>query len=370
MQIPKTMRAARLHEVDGPMVVDEVDVPVPGDDDILVRIRSCGIVPNLANVLRFGKFFPDMPLPPRPSIFGLDPAGEIVQLGHRVKGFSLGDRVYVNPMRVCNSCRECVDGNYTNCAYYTLNGYFGLSPKSKEIFQRYPAGGFAEYMTAPSYAAVKIPERMSFNEAARLGYTGTGYAGLRRAGVGPASTVLIDGVSGTLGLGAVISALALGAARILGVARDRTLLEEVKAIAPHRIEVRSTQEGPIGEWARQMTDGEGVDVAIDCLPFGAPPAQFQACLSAIRLGGVMINVSGVIDDITINLRDLTSRNITLKSSNWFEPKYAREMVALVGSGLLNVSIFEHEVFGLDQVDKAISTTHARHGGFTNYVICP
>ena len=371
MQVPKKMRAARLHEIGGPAVVDEVDVPVPGDDDVLVRIRSCGMVPNLANVLRiFGKIFPDMPFPPYPAIFGLDPAGEIVQLGRRVKELSVGDRVYVNPMRACNSCRQCIDGNYAACAYFTLNGYFGLSPKSKEMFERYPSGGFAEYMKAPSYAVAKISDRMSFNEAARLGYIGTAYAGLRRGGVGPTSTVLIDGASGTLGLSAVISALAMGAPRILGVARDRALLEEVKAIAPHRIEVRSTHDGPIGEWAREMTDGEGVDVAIDCLPVGAPPAQFLACLHSIRRGGVMVNVSGVFDDLTMNVGDLCTRSVTLIGSNWFEPKHAREMAALAGSGLLDVSIFDHKVFGLHQVDTAISSMDARRGGFTNYVICP
>ena len=279
-QIPKMMKAARLHEAGAPLVVEDVQTPEPGPDDILIRVRACGMVPNLRNVLTiWPQVLPDYPLPPLPAIFGLDPAGEVVAVGAHVTGHRVGERVYVNPMRVCNTCRHCANGDYGACAYYTFNGYFGFSPRSREIYERYPSGGFAEYMKAPAYAAVAIPDNMSFDAAARLGYVGTAYAGLRRAGAGPGSTVLISGASGTLGLGAVISALALGARRILGVARNRALLERVQRIAPHRIAVHAIDDGPMDAWVRQQVGEEGVDVAIDCLPTGAPYQQF---LSGLR----------------------------------------------------------------------------------------
>ena len=84
----------------------------------------------------------------------------------------------------------------------------------------------------------------------------------------------------------------------------------------------------------------------------------------------MINVGGVIDDVTMNIGELSARSVALVNSGWFEPKHAREMAALVGSRLLDVSIFDHKVFSLDQVDAAISSMNTRRGGFTNYVICP
>lgn len=371
MQVPKKMRAARIHEIGGSPVVDEVDVPDIDDEEVLVCVRSCGIVPNLLNVLRrWPTVFPDLPLPPCPAIFGLDPAGEIAQVGSRVKGVKVGDRVYVNPIRGCNTCRHCADGNYVACDHYAFAGYFGFSPKSKEIYKRYPSGGFAEYMRAPSYAVTRIPNRMSFDEAARLGYIGTAFGALRRGGVGPDSVVLINGASGTLGLGGVISALALGARRILGVARNRELLEQVKAIAPSRIETWSIDDGPMDQWVLEMTDGEGVDVALDCLPFGAPPELFLSALNLIRRGGVMVNAGGVVGNVPIPLGALMIKGVTIVSSNWFTPKYAREMAALVDSGLLNVSAFVHQPYGLDHLEEAVSNFDSRHGGFTNIVIRP
>lgn len=371
MQVPNKMRAARIHESGGSPIVDEVDVPEIDEEEVLVRVRSCGIVPNLLNVVRrWPDVFPNLPLPPFPAIFGLDPAGEIAQVGARVKGVKVGDRVYVNPIRACNTCRHCADGDYVACAHYTFAGYFGFSPKSKEIYKRYPSGGFAEYMRAPSYAVVKIPDAMSFDEAARLGYIGTAYGALRRGGVGPESVVLINGISGTLGLGAAISALALGARRILGVARNRTLLQQVKAIAPDRIETWSTEDGSMDKWTLELTEGEGVDAAIDCLPFGAPPDQFLSALKLLRRGGVMINAGGVVGEVPVPLGELMIKGASVLSSNWFTPKHGREMAALVGSGLLDMSVLVHETYPLDQLEEALSRFDTRRGGFTNIVIHP
>lgn len=370
-QVPQKMRAARIYEAGASPIVDEVDVPDIDAEEVLVRVRSCGIVPNLLNVLSvFPEVMPNLPLPPYPAIFGLDPAGEIVQTGARVKGVKVGDRVYVNPARACNTCRQCEDGKHDACEYFALCGYFGLSPKAKEVYKRYASGGFAEYMRAPSYAVAKIADGTSFDQAARFGYIGTAFGALRRAGVGPESVVLINGASGTLGLGAVLSALALGARRILGVARNRALLERVKAIAPNRIETWSTEDGSFDQWVLDLTDGEGVDIGLDCLPFGSPPELFLSALNLIRRGGVMVNVGGVVGNVPIPLGMLMTKGVTLLSSNWFTSGHAREMTTLAGSGLLDLSVFTHQPHGLSQIQEAVSNFDSRHGGFSNIVIRP
>ena len=367
----KTMRAARLYEGGKPMVIEQVSVPEIRPTEVLVKVKACGIVPNLHNILtNWVKWFPQNPLPKLPAVFGLDPSGVVEAVGAQVYDFKVGDRVYVNPIRSCNTCRHCIDGDYIACAHYTFAGYFGFSQKSKEIYKRFPSGGYAEYMQAPVYSVVKIPDKMTYDEAARLGYVGTAYGALRRANVGPETVVLINGASGTLGLGAVQCALALGARRILGVARNRALLAQVKAIAPERVEVWSTEDGPIANWVRDLTDGEGVDVAIDCLPFGSSPDLLLSALNLVRRCGVMINVGGVVGNVPLPLADMMTKGITFLSSNWFTPKHAREMAALVDSGTLDLSALEHQAFPLEEFHGALSTFAKRHGGFTNVVIHP
>lgn len=371
MSLPPKMKVARMHEVGGSLKVEEVDRPAPGEHDVLVRVHACGIVPNLGNILaNWTTWFPDLPLPPLPAIFGLDPAGEVVAVGEHVYDVKVGERVYVNPARSCGNCRHCSRGDPIACRQFTFNGYFGFSELSVKMFRRYPFGGMSEYMTAPASAIVKLPDNVSYEQAARLGYIGTAYSGLQKAKVGPTTTLLINGASGTLGLGAVISAMALGVPRILGTGRDRNLLARLKALDPERIEVFSLDDGSIAEWARGVTEGEGVDAAIDCLGPGAPHETFLDALYSLRRGGALVDVGAIAGDVPVNVHYMMDRNISLIGSLWFTTQQGREMAGYAATGALDLSIFEHEVYPLEEANLAISGIAARNGGFSNFIVRP
>ena len=271
MSVPEMMCAARMHAVGGPMSIDTIPVPKPGSTDVLVEVKACGMVPNLGNVLaNWTRWFPHLPLPRLPAIFGLDPAGVVVEVGAQVIGVEPGERVYVNPLRSCGACRMCRSGERTRCRYFTFNGYFGFGPDAQKIYDLYPYGGFCEFMTAPQYALVKLPDNVSFEQAARFGYLGTSYGAMKKANAVAGQSMLVDGISGTLGLGAALLGLALGITRILGTGRNRQLLARVKALAPERIEVHALDDGPTAQWAKRLTGGDGVDFMISALGPGSP----------------------------------------------------------------------------------------------------
>ena len=180
----RTMLAARLYKVGEPMVLEQIPLPEPDSTEVRVRVKACNIVPNLANVLKmWTTWFPQLPLPRLPAIFGLDPAGVIDAVGSRVHNFKPGDRVYVNPGRYCGSCHPCRNGDLINCRSYAFCGYFGFSEGAKRVLDENPYGGLAEYMLAPQYSLVKLPDNLSFEAAARFGYLGTAYSAMRKAGV-------------------------------------------------------------------------------------------------------------------------------------------------------------------------------------------
>ena len=78
------MRAARMHEVGQPMRIDTVERPVAKATDVVVQVKSCGMVPNLGNVLaNWPKWCPHLPLPKLPATFGLDPAGIVSRSANR-----------------------------------------------------------------------------------------------------------------------------------------------------------------------------------------------------------------------------------------------------------------------------------------------
>ena len=99
--MPTTMRAARMHAVGAPMSIDTIPVPKPGSTDVLVQVKACGMVPNLGNVLaNWTKWFPHLPLPKLPAIFGLDPAGVVVEVGAQVIGVEAGRARVCEPVAV------------------------------------------------------------------------------------------------------------------------------------------------------------------------------------------------------------------------------------------------------------------------------
>jgi alcohol dehydrogenase len=372
MSLPKMMTAARLHKVGGEMMIEQLEAPTARAHDVVVRVRSCGIVPNLGNILKnWTTWFPERPLPPLPAIFGLDPAGEIVAVGEQVHVWKPGDRVYVNPARYCCGCRACRGGDHTNCGYWTFNGYFGFSKKSLALFRDYPYGGLGEYMSAPQYALVKLPDSVSFDQAARFGYLGTAYAAMRKMNIGVGRTVLVNGISGTLGIGGALFGLAMGATKIYGVARDKKLLARVKALNPERIEVLSLEDNrPTDEWIAELTKGEGVDVFIDCLGPGAPHKTFLAGMRALKRGGKAINIGAIAGEVGMDLHTMMDLQQSITGSCWFTSADGQDMADMAGAGVLNLSVFEHVTFPLKDVNEAINGISDRQGGFSNYVIHP
>ncbi|MEV7731752.1 alcohol dehydrogenase catalytic domain-containing protein [Streptomyces sp. NPDC088921] len=364
------MRAARLHQRAAQLSVDVVDKPSPRSGDVLVEVKACGIIPNFKNVLDLP---PGFIMPERPAIYGLDATGVVVETGSAVRGIEVGQRVYVNPARYCTNCQACKSGHVMACDYAALNGYYGSGPKSPQILADYPYGGLADYMTAPSYSLVNLPDSLSFEMAARWGYMGTAYAALQRAKVDMNTTVLVNGASGTLGLPTVQFALALGAPLILAVGRDPELLERVRSMAPDRIRVHSTtlSDQSIEDWARSHTDGRGAQVVVDALPMNSSPTDFLAASAALARGGTHVNPGGVCGDVPINMLHAMNMEQTFTTSLWFTPQQGEEMVRLAASGLLDLDVYENEVYPLAEVNVAMEGARTkRKGGFSNYVVTP
>ena len=381
-----TMIAARLHAYGAPMTLDRIAVPEPRPTDVLVEVKACGVVPNLARVVSnfFGSLTPDNKMmPPLPAIFGLDPAGVVAKVGEQVWSVRPGDRVYVNPARSCGSCKMCRSGQPLDCPSFTLQGYFG---RSQDIMRAYPYGGLAQFITAPATALVKLPDSLSFEAAARLGYFGTAYAAMRKIGVGPGQSLLINGISGQLGLNAAQLALAMGATTILGTGRNAALLDRVKALAPERIDVLAVPNAPqpppasgggqgggpdpLVVWAKTATDGYGVDGMIDCLPPGAPASAMMRALFCLRRGGRAVNVGAVLEPLPVNAFWMMTNRIGLQGSVWFTTAEGEDMAAMAGAGTLDMSVLEHRVSPLSEVNEVLAGMDERNGGFTNFVIDP
>ena len=366
----QTMRAARLHEIGKPFQLDTIPLPEVRPTDVLVEVKAAGVVPNLRNVVtHYPKWFPFLPLPALPAIYGLDSAGVVAQVGSRVRAdIKPGDRVYVNPGLSCGSCLACRRGDPINCSAYTFQGYFGFGPGSQQLFEDYPYAGFGQYLTAPAANLVKLPESISFEQGARFGYLGTAYAALRKAQFAPGQTVLIDGATGTLGIGAVMLALAMGAAKVFATGRNQALLDKLHRHDAARIVPVTLGKRPTAELVMEATGGYGVDALIEALGANAPVSTVLDSFNALRRGGKAINIGGVADPIALEPFPLMCLQKSYIGSLWFTTAEGQDIAAMAHAGTLNLGVFEHQRFPLERVNEALDAIDQRNGGFTNVVI--
>ncbi len=366
----KMMRAARLHKIGEPFQIDTIPLPEVRPTDVLIEVKAAGVVPNLRNVVtHYPTWFPFMPLPKLPAIYGLDAAGVVTEVGAQVHAdIKPGDRVYMNPGLSCGSCIACRRHDHTNCTAFTFHGYFGFGPGSQKVFEDYPYGGFAQYLTAPVANLVKLPDSISFEQAARFGYLGTAYSALRKAQFCPGQTVLIDGGTGTLGLGAVLLALAMGAAKVFATGRNPALLDKLHKLDPRRVVPISLGERPTADVVMEATGGYGVDVLLETLGANAPVENVLDAFNGLRRGGKAVNIGGVADPIALDPFPLMALQKSLIGSCWFTTDEGQSMAAMADAGTLKLDVFEHECFPLAAVNEALDAVDKRAGGFTNVVI--
>lgn len=360
------MRAARLHAPGAPFRIDEIPIPEPGPDDVLVKVAACGVIPNMRNIVS-GKFF--HVLPAMPAVIGLDAAGTVAGLGADVTGFKEGDRVYVNPALSCGTCWYCRNGRTLLCEAGALQGYFGFRPASKPLLDRYPYGGFAEYMTAPARNLVRLTDAVSFEIGARFGYLGTAYAGLQAGALKAGDTLALIGATGTLGVNATLFALGMGVKRIIPIARNPDRLARMKALAPGRIHPVAIDGTPIAPRVIAAADGLGADVVLDCLTRGVPADMTADSVQGLRGGGIAVNIGALSEPLAINPIWFMIGGRQYRGSNWFTSAQGEEMVALATAGVVDFSVLQNRVYPLEKVNDALAEA-GKEGGFINAVVKP
>src|SRR5437879_12828906 len=182
------MKAVRIHQFGGSEVLtyEEVPDPQPRKDEVLVRVRACAL--NHLDVW-VRKGLPGVKLP---HILGSDIAGEVVEAGEYVSGFSGGERVLLSPMHYCGHCAKCVAGLQNQCPEFTVLG-------------NAVDGGNCELIAVPTVNVIPIPDSLDFNQAASvpLVFLTAWHMLVGRAGIRPGRTVLVLGASSGVGIAAI-----------------------------------------------------------------------------------------------------------------------------------------------------------------------
>src|SRR5262249_18333966 len=242
------MKAARLHEYNKPLVVEDIPIPEIKPDEVLVKVKACGLCQS--DVLLIDKFFTTYADIPRPVTPGHEVAGVVDKIGDVVPeaiGLKEGAHVVVSPGWGDGTCRYCQVGDTQICPNVRWPG-FG------------PYGGFAEYLPVPARYLIKVDKQLKFEELAPLTDAGvTPYRGIKKLrntrALGPNRVMAVFGVGG-LGLYAVQYANLLGGgAKVVAVARNPEKLAIAKEYgADHII---STRGKSAADAAAELKDATG-----------------------------------------------------------------------------------------------------------------
>jgi NADPH:quinone reductase-like Zn-dependent oxidoreductase len=290
-----TMKAARIHQHGGPDVLVYEDVAEPSirANEILIRVRACALN-HLDLFVRGG--IPGMKFP-MPHVLGSDIAGEVVEVGELCERVRPGSRVLLSPGVSCRQCEQCLAGRDNLCRRYTLFGY-GID------------GGNCELLAAPEYAAIPIPDDLSFDEAAAtpLVFLTAWHMLIGRAQLQPGEDVLVLAASSGVG-SAAIQIARLFQCRVIATAGGEEKLAKARELGAEHVIDHYAQD--IAAEVKRITGRRGVDVVVEHVGV----ATWSNSLQSLAPGGRLVTCGATTGyDAGIDLRYLFSKQWSVLGS--------------------------------------------------------
>ena len=307
------MKAVRIHQFGGPEVLKYEDIPdpQPRKDQVLIRVKACSLN-HLDLWVRKG--LPGVKLP---HILGSDVAGEIVEIGEYVSGFTTGQRVLVAPMHFCGYCVNCLAGKQNQCREFTVLG-------------NAVDGGDCELIAVPGANIIPFPDSLDFNLAASvpLVFVTAWHMLIGLAGVRPGQTVLVLGGSSGVGI-AAIQIAKLFHCRVITTAGDDKKLEKAHALgADHGI---NHYKQKISEEVRKITNKAGVDIVVEHVGV----ATWDESIRSLKAAGTLVTCGATTGaEVKIDLRHLFARQLRLLGSYMGTMAELHEVLSHVFAGRL------------------------------------
>ena len=309
------MRAAVLTESHTFDVVDVPD-PTPGDGELLLRVRACGICgTDLKSYTRFGAG----------SILGHEFCGEITAIGPHVDGrWHEGQLVAAMPLSSCGLCRWCLGGEPSHCERVDMFGLGGTP------------GAFAEYIRVS--AVTSVPLEPSIGDlGALLEPLAVGLHTVMEGELRPGDRVLVIG-GGNVGAAVTTWARRLGTAEV--VVSDPSVSRRDGAGRFGATDVHDPADGP---------PPSGFDVVFECV--GAP-GMVQAAIDAVSARGRVVIAGVCVEPDRIIPITAVMKEVQLRFAVCYRPEEFRAAAVLVGSGEIDARAFVTRAVGLNGVNEA------------------
>ncbi len=331
------MRALQLREY-GKLEVVNYPVPEIARDEVLVKVRACGICGSDIHGYdgSTGRRIP-------PIVMGHEASGDVVSLGADVKGWTIGDRVTFESVVFCNKCEYCLKGQSNLCESRQVLGV------SCPEFRR--EGAFAEYVAVHDRSLFKLPVGLSYEQAAMAEPLSVAVHGVARANLNKGDRVAVVGV-GMIGLLVVQVLKAKGAGEVVAV-----------DINPAKLEMAMLHGA---DKATQSSVGMDLDVAIEAV--GITPTVDMA-VHSVRKGGTVVLIGNLSSTVEFPLQTVVTKQISVNGSYGSEGDYP-ECLDLIASGSVKVDKMISAFCTLEETPSFFDKLYRQEEGLMKVVVRP
>lgn len=315
------------------LVYQDKPVPELSPGDVLVKVKYCGICGSDVHGYLNG-----IMVPPG-TVMGHECSGVVAKTGEAVVDFTPGDRVVVKPIPQCGECHNCQKGQYSLCAK-AFERAIGITPQND--------GAFAEYVRIryPKEMLFKLPEKVTFQEAALVEPLSTSLHAIRLSRFKPGDRVVVIG-AGMIGLGTLQFLKLGGAGKIICLEISSKKSELAMKMGADIVFNPLTEGEDLMKKIYSLTDGIGADIVFEC---AGVPVAFQTCIHYVKSGG-QVMVVGINDkDVAINPFTMVLKEIEMKAVLGYYDEY-KYVIEFIGRKQIDTTSLISDVIPLPDLEE-------------------
>lgn len=314
--------------------IETVDFP-PVNGSPIIRVVNVGICGSDTHIWAMGS---------NPEFLGLTPgheySGIIVEPGN--SGLSVGDRVVgytQNPENdPCGTCEACLRGDFDNCTKRKVNVALGC--------RREHPGAYSEYITWYPHAVFKLPDNVSFEEAAMIEPSAVGLHAVKRSGIQPGAKVLVMG-------GGIIGCVCADWCRAFGA--DYIMLSDISPEKREVLKKLNVADEILAAEDEDLADQilakfpDGIDVVMDCCCFDPTVALG---LKVLKRDGTMVGVGVSRKQVSLDIYDLVMLQKKIIGSKGHVADEFKQVLQMLSEGKISLKRFVTAKYPLDEVQTA------------------
>ncbi|MGB6131633.1 MAG: galactitol-1-phosphate 5-dehydrogenase [Acidobacteriaceae bacterium] len=342
------MKALVLHQY-RELELTEVPAPSPGSDEVLIRIAACGICGSDVHGYdgSSGRRIP-------PIVMGHEAAGTVAATGANATAFRVGDRVTFDSTISCGNCPFCRRGEINLCDRREVIGV------SCQDYRR--DGAFAEFIALPQRVLYRLPEQMTFAEAAMLEAVSVALHAVKVSEVSRGESALVVG-AGMIGLLTLQALRSAGCGRVLIADIDATRLRLAETLGATETLCLSGED-LCREIARRT--GSGVDAAFEAV---GRNETVQAAIQSVRKGGTVTLIGNVSPKAELPLQVVVNRQLRLQGTAASAGEYP-EAIEKVSCGEIQVKPLISAVAPLAEGPEWFRRLYAHEPNLMKVVLAP